>query len=131
MEKNTGRYTSQIEPTRLLYSENEPETDSLHSNYIGLTNITYEFLEPPYQRFKVYLPVPVYRCRGEGIVSVDITVGQNGKVITARAHAQENYQDAECMLQVAEKYALITRFEGNLSAPRDHKARITFNFIAQ
>ena len=100
-------------------------------NFKGLTNITYEFLEEPIKRFKSYLPVPVYKCKGEGTVLVDITVDQTGRVISSKASVNKDFPDMDCMMEVAEKYASLTRFEGNLSAPRSHRARIVYKFIAQ
>lgn len=35
------------------------------------------------------------------------------------------------MIEIAEKYAGMTRFEGNLNAPDNQKARIIYKFIAQ
>ena len=108
----------------------KPEKDET-SGFKGLTNITYEFLESPVSRGKTYMPVPVYKCLGEGSVLVDITVDQGGRVTSARAFTQDNFQDMECMMEVAEKYAALSRFQGNFNAPKSHKARITYKFIAQ
>jgi hypothetical protein len=115
----------QIPEERVQSKENETV------NFKGLTNITYEFLEPPVNRYKIYLPVPVYKCRGEGTVLTDIIVDQTGKVISSKAFVQQDFPDKDCMIEVAEKYALLTQFEGNLSAPREQKARIIYKFIAQ
>lgn len=108
-----------------------PSKEKPVDNFKGLTNITYEFLEEPFKRFKSYLPVPVYKCKGEGTVLVDITVDLTGRVLTSKASVNQNFPDMDCMMEVAEKYALLTQFEGNLSAPRSHKARIVYKFIAQ
>lgn len=105
--------------------------DTEIDDYKGPTNITYEFLEPPVNRYKTYLPVPVYKCQGEGTVQVNIEVDRSGRVISAKAFAQQDFSDKECIFEVAEIYALRTRFEGNLSAPKNHKARIIYKFIAQ
>jgi hypothetical protein len=105
----------------------EPDID----DYKGLTNISYEFLEPPVNRYKIYLPVPVYKCRGEGTVQVDITVDQTGRVLTSKAYVQQDFPDKNCMIEIAEKYASITRFEGMLTAPKAQKARIVYRFIKQ
>ena len=110
-----------------LPQNKEPDID----NYTGLTNINYEFLESPFNRFKTYLPVPVYKCQGEGTVQVDITVDQTGRVMSSNAYVQQNFPDKDCMIEIAEKYAGMTRFEGNLSAPKAHKARIIYKFIKQ
>ncbi len=100
-------------------------------DYKGPTNITYEFLEPPVNRYKIYLPVPVYKCQGEGTVNVDILVDQSGRVISSKAFVQQDFPDKDCIKSVAEKYALRTRFEGNLNAPKTQRGRIVYKFIAQ
>ena len=105
----------------------EPDID----NYTGLTNINYEFLESPFKRFKTYLPVPVYKCQGEGTVQVDITVDQAGRVLSSNAFVQQNFTDKDCMIEIAKKFANLTRFEANLSAPKAQKARIVYKFIKQ
>ncbi len=100
-------------------------------DYKGPTNISYEFLEPPANRYKTYLPVPVYKCQGEGTVQVDITVDQTGRVLSSSAFVQKDFPDKDCMLEISEKFARLTRFEGMLSAPKAQKARIIYRFIKQ
>lgn len=99
--------------------------------YSGPSNISYEFLEAPFNRYKVYLPVPVYKCQGEGTVFVNILVDQTGKVISAESSLSQDYLDKDCLLEVARNYALRTRFEGKFNAPKNHRARIIYNFIPQ
>jgi len=100
-------------------------------DYSGPSNINYEFLEPPVNRFKAYLPVPVYKCQGEGTVVVSITVDQAGRVVSANPSLSRDYADKDCLLETARNYALNTRFEGNMAAPKFHKARIIYTFISQ
>lgn len=100
-------------------------------DYSGPSNITYEFLESPFNRFKVYLPVPVYKCQGEGIVTVSIAVDQAGRVVSADPAIERDYTDKECLLEVARNYALNTRFEANINAPKSQRARIIYTFIPQ
>jgi hypothetical protein len=100
-------------------------------NYTGPSNISYEFLEAPFNRYKIYLPVPVYKCQGAGTVLVNIVVDQTGRVISAEPSLPRDYSDKDCLLEVAKNYALNTRFEGNFHAPKNQMARITYNFIPQ
>ncbi len=100
-------------------------------DYSGPSNISYEFLEAPFKRYKTYLPVPVYKCQGEGKVYVDVAVDQYGKVISAEANLRQDYPDKDCLIEVARNYALKTRFDINLRAPKYQKARIVYNFIPQ
>jgi len=100
-------------------------------DYSGPSNISYEFLEAPFNRFKMYLPVPVYKCQGEGTVYVDIVVDQAGRVVSAVPGLKRDYPDKECLLEVARNFALKTRFAANLNAPKNHRARIIYSFIPQ
>jgi len=100
-------------------------------NYSGPSNISYEFLSAPFNRFKTYLPVPVYKCQGEGTVIVTIEVDQSGKVVSADPELPQDFADKDCLLEVARNYAMKTRFEGNINAPKNHKARIIYTFIPQ
>jgi hypothetical protein len=100
-------------------------------NYTGPSNVTYEFLSAPFNRYKTYLPVPVYKCQGEGIVFVNIEVDPEGKVVSAQCNMTKDYVDKECLLEVARNYALNTRFEVKTNAPEKHKAKIIYNFIPQ
>jgi hypothetical protein len=100
-------------------------------DYTGPSNISYEFLEAPFSRFKTYLPVPVYKCQGAGIVTVNIEVDQSGRVISASPSVSSNFPDEDCLLDVARTYAYKTRFQSNLSAPKSHKGKIIYNFIPQ
>ena len=111
-----------------VFDENkEVEMD----DYSGPSNVNYEFLEAPYDRFKLYLPVPVYKCQGEGIVKVNIVVDQTGKVISAEPAIARDYADKDCLLEVARNYALKTRFEGKFNAPKNQKGYIVYTFIPQ
>lgn len=100
-------------------------------DYSGPSNISYEFLEAPYNRYKVYLPVPVYKCQGEGQVTVDILVDQTGRVISANPYLKRDYADKDCLLEAAKNYAMRTRFEAKFQAPKNQRARIIYNFIPQ
>lgn len=110
---------------------NEQNKDIEMDDYSGPGNIGYEFIEPPFNRFKVYLPVPVYKCQGEGTVIVAIVVDQTGRVISAESSIAEENPDKDCLLEVARNFAMKTRFEGNIQAPRNHKAKIIYHFIPQ
>ena len=129
--KKQEEIQNKINQQDFIPEENINTKASKNNNYTGLTNITYEFLESPFNRFKTILPVPVYKCQGEGTVLVDVTVDQNGKVLTSRAFTQIDFPDMDCMIEVAEKYALLTQFQGNLTAPKAQRARIVYKFIAQ
>jgi CRISPR/Cas system-associated protein Cas5 (RAMP superfamily) len=126
----------QEELTKILDSEDlvpvepEPENEE-EKEFTGPTNINYEFLETPFDRKSRRLPVPVYKCQGFGVVEVNITVNNAGKVTSAKANVLEATQDPQCLAEVAERFALMSSFRGDLSAPQNHSAKIIYSFVAQ
>jgi hypothetical protein len=101
------------------------------SNYTGPTTITYNFQEPPRQRGKVFLTVPVYRCQGSGLVKVAVTVARNGEVTSADVLEPIEGNDRTCFAEAALEAARSSRFRVDLNAPEKHAAIITYTFIAQ
>jgi TonB family protein len=101
------------------------------SNYSGPTTITYEFQEPPLQRGKVKLTIPVYRCQGSGLVRVQVTVARNGKVTSAEVNDPIEGNDRVCFEEAAMEAARSSQFRIDLNAPEKHRAVITYTFIAQ
>jgi hypothetical protein len=111
--------------------EPEPEPDEEEQEFQGPTNINYEFLEAPLDRKSRRLPVPVYKCQGFGVVEVNITVNNSGKVTSAKANVIEATRDPECLAEVAERFALLSSFRGDLSAPSNQRGKIIYSFVAQ
>ncbi len=115
-----------------LVPVNPPEKkNDKGEQYHGPTNITYRFTVPPYDRSTVDLPVPVYKCMGEGTVEVRVNVDREGNVTSAKANVVNASLDPDCLSEVAEKYARRTVFTGDLSAPDNQPAVITYEFVAQ
>lgn len=112
----------------VLQNQELPEEKA---EFKGPTNISYEFLEEPRNRVSVNLPVPVYKCKGLGVVEVVISVDRLGNVITAKAKVIGASEDPECLAEVAARYAKMSVFRGNSIAPSEHKAKITYRFVAQ
>jgi hypothetical protein len=114
----------------ISYSEEqkdeENEVSDSDEDYSGPTNVTY-FLE---NRFKKYLPIPVYTCKGGGLVKVDIVVNQKGKVISTSV-SQESDTREQCLLETALKYAARTRFNTDYNADPRQNGYITYQFIPQ
>lgn len=104
--------------------ENE-ESDS-DEEYSGPTNVTY-FLE---NRFKKYLPIPVYTCKGGGLVKVDIVVNQKGKVISTSISSESDTRE-QCLLETALKYAVRTKFNTDYNADPRQNGYIMYQFIPQ
>lgn len=95
--------------------------------YKGATTITY-YLEG---RTDVYIPVPVYKCQGNGKVSLEIEVDPNGFVITATINKKESKISDDCLIEAATTAALTTRFNAKSTAPLRQAGRISYIFIAQ
>lgn len=108
--------------------EDQKEEDK---SYSGPTNISYQFLEEPKDRKSKYMPIPVYKCRGFGLVEVKVSVDQQGNVSSAKANVVEATEDPDCLAEVAERYARMSSFRGNNAAPTNQIAVITYRFIAQ
>ena len=102
-----------------------------NGSYTGPTTITYEFQEPPRQRGRVFLTVPVYRCQGSGLVRVEVSVARNGEVSSAKVLDPIEGNDRVCFADAALEAARSSRFRIDLSAPEKHRAIITYTFIAQ
>ena len=82
-------------------------------------------------RMHVYLPSPVYQCQGSGKVVLEIIVNRNGYVISAQINKAESQIAEECLIEVANRTALTSRFNEKADAPEKESGRITYIFIAQ
>jgi hypothetical protein len=109
-------------------SSNEEEESAVYS---GPTTITFEFLEEPLNRGTVELTIPVYRCRGSGVVKVEVGVGTDGRVREARVLEPIIGSDRVCFADAALSAAQSSQFRIELSGPAKHRAIITYSFIAQ
>lgn len=109
----------------------EEQPDEEQGEYSGPTTIAFEFLEDPKYRGKVDLTVPVYRCLGSGLVTVEVEVARDGRVISAAIKGPVQGQDQVCFTEAALNAARSSTFRIDLSAPERHRARITYTFIAQ
>ncbi|NJM14652.1 MAG: energy transducer TonB [Bacteroidales bacterium] len=94
--------------------------------YHGPTSVTY-FLE---NRTKTRLPLPVYKCQGNGTITVSIAVTQNGKVKDARVTKVES-SDADCLSDAALTAAFKSFFNADANAPATQKGTITYTFYKQ
>ncbi len=116
-----------------VYEEEAPENKKQEEEpgYSGPTTITFEFLDAPKERRKRSLFIPVYRCEGSALVIVDLIVKQDGSVSGASVFSAETVNDPACFIEAAEKAALSSTFASDYNAPEKHRARITYQFIAQ
>ncbi|PID92668.1 MAG: hypothetical protein CSA96_01980 [Bacteroidetes bacterium] len=101
------------------------------SEFSGPTTITYEFLEMPKQRGRKQLSIPVYRCQGSGRVQVEVRVRQDGTVSDARVREPIEGMDRVCFAKAALEAARSSRFRIDMQAPSQHRALLTYTFVAQ
>ncbi len=106
-------------------------SDQSDNEFTGPTTITYEFQEPPLQRGRVRLTVPVYRCEGSGVVRVEVTVARDGHVTDAKIRQPVEGNDQVCFSEAALEAARTSSFRISMNAPEKHQAVITYTFIAQ
>lgn len=77
-----------------------------------------------------HLPIPAYRCYGEGTVSVTIQVSQQGKVVNAKVNEDVSSPD-KCLREFAIRAARMSRFSQSPTAPVKQVGEIVYSFIAQ
>lgn len=103
------------------------DRDSIKNTvYSGKSNIHY-YLE---NRFHLRLPIPVFLAKSGGLITIDIQVDRNGRVVKAEARPANNISDP--MLPVyATQAAERTVFNSDSKAPSIQKGTITYRFVAQ
>lgn len=97
-----------------------------HKIYSGKSNIEY-FLG---NRYHLRLPIPVYLARGGGVVTVDVEVNREGKVVSARARTNPSLRD-ETIYFYSEVAAQRSVFNSDPDAPAIQKGTIRYAFIPQ
>lgn len=105
----------------------DQETDSGAELYNGPTTIVYS-LEG---RYHLSLPVPVYKCEGEGEVTLSFVVDQKGYVVQVQVPDLGDSFNDYCLADAARKAILESRFNTDFEAPFRQKGTITYHFFAQ
>ena len=122
-----GSRSGETEFRDLEDSAEEITADEMATAYSGPTRIYY-VLEGRTHR---YLPLPIYKCEGNGKVVLGIVVDQRGFVLSAEVIQEESSTDDYCLHDMAKDAALRTRFNLDLSAPARQQGLITYHFVAQ
>ncbi len=74
-------------------------------------------------------PEPRYLCNNEqGIVVVQISVDQNGRVVSANPGVKGTTNTAKCLLDQAKIAAMNTKWQSDNSAPSTQIGKIIYNF---
>jgi hypothetical protein len=116
-------FTGQTEPEE----EYTGTSAEMAASYSGLTRIYYNMPGRNHKR----LPLPIYKCEGDGKVVLDLIVDQKGFVLSANVIKEESSADDYCLYDAAKKAALQSKFNASLSAPMRQKGTITYHFVAQ
>lgn len=77
-----------------------------------------------------HLPIPAYRCLGEGSVTVTIFVDPHGKVLNAKINEDLSSTD-RCLREFAVRAARLSRFSKSVTAPARQVGEIVYSFVAQ
>jgi len=95
--------------------------------YSGPSSVFFELTG----RNKVYLPIPVFKCEGEGNIVVEIKVNNKGIVKRARILNNETKTIDKCLREAALEAAKESRFNISLSSPTPQIGIINYTFIKQ
>jgi hypothetical protein len=102
------------------------QEDIKHKIYSGESNIEYHVGD----RYHLRLPIPVYLARGGGVVTVDVGVNRDGKVVSARARNNPLLRD-ETIYFYSEVAAQRTVFNPDPNGPAIQTGTIRYAFIPQ
>jgi len=80
-------------------------------------------------RDKVYIPIPVYLCEGNGKIVVNITVNSRGNVVDAYPNTSSTSSN-ECLIERALEYAKQSQFSADYGK-KTQLGTITFHFIGK
>jgi hypothetical protein len=116
-EKDTSRYKM----------DKPDKSQEMAANYKGPTRIYYNLAG----RTHTYLPIPIYKCQGEGKVVMSIQVNQKGIVEEAQVLEGEGTTSDPCLVETAIATARISRFNPDLNSPKIQSGSLTYQFVAQ
>lgn len=103
------------------------KSKELEANYKGPTRIYYDLAG----RTHTYLPIPIYKCQGEGKVVMSIEVNQKGIVEKVQVLDAASTTSDPCLVETAVATALISRFNADINSPRIQNGTLSYHFVAQ
>jgi len=117
-------------PSKDEVYEYKPEPASSNSSskstYGGPSVVSYELDGRKASR----LSIPAYRCMGAGLVTVIISVDNQGSVVNAKVQDDVSSSDS-CLRNFAVRAARLSKFSTSPSAPPRQIGNIVYQFIAQ
>ena len=103
------------------------KSQEMAANYKGPTRIYYNLSG----RTHTYLPLPIYKCQGDGKVVMSIQVNQKGIVEKADVIENESTTSDPCLVETAVTTALISRFNLDINSPKVQTGTLSYQFVAQ
>ena len=103
------------------------KSQEMAANYKGPTRIYYDLSG----RTHTYLPIPIYKCQGEGKVIMSIQVNQKGIVEKVQVMENESTTSDPCLVDTAVATALISRFNSDINSPKIQTGTLSYHFVAQ
>lgn len=107
-------------------TESNAEEQKKEANYQGPSVVSYSLDG----RKASKLSIPAYRCMGAGLVTVIITVDNQGNVVNAKVQDDVS-SDNDCLRNFAIRAARLSKFSASASAPSRQIGNIVYQFIAQ
>jgi hypothetical protein len=107
--------------------EKPDKSQEMAANFKGPTRIYYNLTG----RTHTYLPLPIYKCQGDGKVVLSIQVNQKGIVEKAAVIENESTTSEECLIETAVTTAMISRFNSNINSPKIQTGTLSYHFVAQ
>jgi hypothetical protein len=104
------------------------------NQFAGNTMVDFELSgRNPHNNNKWHIRNPGYTCGSgsNGRVAVAIRVNQNGDVINARFVPEMSNGANSCMIEQAERYAKMSRFNFSSSAPKTQDGFIYYTFVSR
>jgi hypothetical protein len=113
--------------TSRLKMDKPDKSQEMAANYKGPTRIYYNLPG----RVHTYLPIPIYKCQGEGKVVLSIQVNQKGIVEKALIIEAESTTSDPCLVETAVSTALDSRFNSDVNSPKIQAGTLSYHFVAQ
>lgn len=128
----SSNINSNVKPTN---SESTSSSSAGGGNqYAGETMKSYDLANrTPHNKNDWHIRNPGYTCgnNSNGKVVIAIRVNQNGDVVSARFVPEKSNGANSCMIEQAEKYAKMSRFNYSGSAPKAQDGFITYTFVSR
>jgi hypothetical protein len=132
-EMENRKSSKSNQPNSTSSKSNDNSQNGKQNQFAG--NVMVDFSVPGRTAFEGnnwYVRNPGYTCgRGSGTVYISISVSQTGNVSKATYDPSKSRNASPCMIEQAEKYAKISRFNYSGNAPAQVSGYIVYQFVSQ